>query len=96
MTAKQSTLRMRCFCIAVCLAAGFCSAAALAQQPQQEKQTQQAQPRKQPKQIVTLPSLTAQGFEIKASLGSSLVLQRGKDVWICDMLTIKSSCDPAE
>jgi hypothetical protein len=43
-----------------------------------------------------LPSLAAQGFEINASLGTSLVLQKGKDVWICDVLTIKSSCDAIE
>ncbi len=86
-TAKQSTVRTRWLCIAVLLAAAFYGGPAPAQQPQQ---------RKQPKPLVTLPSLTAQGFEIKASLGSSLVLQKGKDVWICDMLTIKSSCDAAE
>ncbi len=41
---------------------------------------QQQQQRPQEKPTVTLPSLTAQGFEIKAALGSYLVLQKGKDV----------------
>jgi hypothetical protein len=89
MTAKQSAVPTRRHCIAVLLAVGFWTGPAHAQ-------AQQQQQRKQPKPIVTLPSLTAQGFEIKASLGSSLVLQKGKDVWICDMLTIKSNCDAAE
>jgi hypothetical protein len=90
MNARQSTIRTLWVCIGVLVAAGFCGGPARAQQ------TQQPQQRKQPKPIVTLPSLTAQGFEIKASLGSSLVLQKGKDVWICDMLLIKSNCDAAE
>ncbi len=89
MTARRSTVRASCLCIAA-LAAACCVSAAHAQQQQQQQQ------RKGLKPIVTLPSLTAQGFEIKASLGSSLVLQKGKDVWLCDMLTIKSSCDAAE
>ena len=70
------------------LGAGCCIGSAQAQQ--------ERKPQKPQKPIVTLPSLTAQGFEIKASLGTSLVLQKDKDVWICDMLTIRSSCDAAE
>lgn len=89
MTASRSTVRTSYLCI-VALATTCCISAAHAQQQQQQEQ------RKGPRPIVTLPSLTAQGFEIKASLGSSLVLQKGKDVWLCDMLTIKSSCDAAE
>jgi len=58
--------------------------------------TQAQQQHPSQKTFVTLPSLTAQGFDIKASLGTSLVLQKGKDVWLCDMLTIKSNCAPAE
>ncbi len=86
MSAKRPIARASRLCIAT-LAAGFCSGPAHAQQQQ---------PRKPQKPIISLPSLTAQGFEIKASLGSSLVLQKGKDVWLCDMLMIKSSCDPVE
>jgi hypothetical protein len=72
------------FCTVI-IAAGCLAAAA---------QAQQQRPPQKP--TVTLPSLTAQGFEIKAALGSSLVLQKGKDVWLCDMLTIRSSCTAAE
>ncbi len=87
MTARQPTVRASRLCIAA-LATACCIGSAQAEQQQQQRKAQ--------KPLVTLPSLTAQGFEIKASLGSSLVLQKGKDVWICDMLTIKSSCDPAQ
>jgi hypothetical protein len=57
---------------------------------------QAQQKRQQPKPTITLPSLTAQGFEIKASIASYLVLQKGKDVWLCYMLTTRSTCEPAE
>jgi hypothetical protein len=43
-----------------------------------------------------LPALAAQGFEIKAAFASYLVLQKGKDVWLCYMLQTRSSCEPAE
>ncbi len=45
---------------------------------------------------VALPALTAQGFEVKAAFASYLVLQKGKDVWLCYMLQTRSSCEPAE
>jgi len=57
-------------------------------------QAQQQRPAQKP--TVTLPSLTAQGFEIKASVASYLVLQKGKDVWLCYMLATRSTCEPAE
>lgn len=57
-------------------------------------QAQQQHP--PPKQTISLPSLTAQGFEIKAAFNSYLVLQKGKDVWLCYMLQTRSSCEPAE
>jgi hypothetical protein len=43
-----------------------------------------------------LPALTAQGFEVKAAFASYIVLQKGKDVWLCYMLQTRSSCEPAE
>jgi hypothetical protein len=45
---------------------------------------------------VALPALAAQGFEVKAAFASYLVLQKGKDVWLCYMLQTRSSCEPAE
>ncbi|MFZ0423551.1 MAG: hypothetical protein WAL80_11800 [Xanthobacteraceae bacterium] len=48
------------------------------------------------KQKITLPMLAAQGFEVKAMIGSYLVVQRGKDVWLCYMLDTRSDCTPAE
>lgn len=51
-------------------------------------------PPKKPK--IVLPTLAAQGFEVKAAIGSYLVLQRGKDVWLCYMLDTRSDCTPAE
>ncbi len=41
-------------------------------------------------------SLAAQGFEVKATIGSYLVMQRGKDVWLCYMLDTRSDCTSAE
>jgi hypothetical protein len=70
---------------AIALAAGGLSASA---------QTQQPHPPQKPK--ITLPSLAAQGFEVKATIGSYLVVQRGKDVWLCYMLDTRSDCTPAE
>jgi hypothetical protein len=45
---------------------------------------------------VALPALAAQGFEVKAAFASYIVLQKGKDVWLCYMLQTRSSCEPAE
>jgi hypothetical protein len=56
-------------------------------------QTQATPPKKQK---ITLPMLAAQGFEVKATIGSYLVMQRGKDVWLCYMLDTRSDCTPAE
>jgi hypothetical protein len=56
-------------------------------------QTQAPPPKKQK---ITLPALAAQGFEVKATIGSYLVMQRGKDVWLCYMLDTRSDCTPAE
>lgn len=56
-------------------------------------QTQAPPPKKQK---TTLPMLAAQGFEVKATIGSYLVMQRGKDVWLCYMLDTRSDCTPAE
>ena len=55
---------------------------------------QQAAATKRP--TVALPALAAQGFEVKAAFASYLVLQKGKDVWLCYMLQTRSSCEPAE
>jgi hypothetical protein len=75
------------FC-AIALAGGIISASA---------QTQPApQPQPPKKQKVSLPALAAQGFEVKATIGSYLVVQRGKDVWLCYMLDTRSDCTPAE
>jgi hypothetical protein len=71
--------------IASCLIASCLSGSAAAQQ---------AAPTKRP--TVALPALAAQGFEVKAAFASYLVLQRGKDVWLCYMLQTRSSCEPAE
>ena len=40
--------------------------------------------------------LAGQGFEVKATIGSYLVMQRGKDVWLCYMLDTRSDCVVAE
>jgi hypothetical protein len=77
------TRRLR-FC-AVALAAGCLTASAQAQQQRAPQ-----------KPTITLPSLTAQGFEVKAAFGSYLVLQKGKDVWLCYMLETRSTCELAE
>ena len=55
---------------------------------------QQAAATKRP--TVALPALAAQGFEVKAAFACDLVLQKGKDVWLCYMLQTRSSCEPAE
>jgi hypothetical protein len=57
---------------------------------------QTQQPRPQQKKTITLPALAAQGFEVKATIGSYLVLQNGKDVWFCYMLDTRSNCEAAE
>jgi len=57
-------------------------------------QAQQQRPPQKPK--TTVPSLAAQGFEVKAALNSYLVLQKGKDVWLCYMLQVRSTCEPVE
>jgi hypothetical protein len=54
------------------------------------------QPAATKRPTVALPALTAQGFEVKAAFASYLVLQKGKDVWLCYMLQTRSSCEPAE
>jgi hypothetical protein len=51
-------------------------------------------PPKKPK--IFLPALAAQGFDVKAAYGSYIVMQKGKDVWLCYMLDTKSDCTPAE
>ena len=51
-------------------------------------------PPKKPK--IVLPSLAAQGFDVRAAIGSYLVLQKGKEVWLCYMLDTRSDCTPAE
>jgi hypothetical protein len=51
-------------------------------------------PPKKPK--IFLPALAAQGFDVKAAFGSYIVMQKGKDVWLCYMLDTKSDCTPAE
>ena len=71
----------------ITVAAGCFAASATAQ-------TQQQHPTKKP--VITLPSLTAQGFEVKAAYSSYIVLQKGKDVWLCYMLETRSDCMPAE
>jgi hypothetical protein len=54
------------------------------------------QPAATKRSTVALPALAAQGFEVKAAFASYLVLQKGKDVWLCYMLQTRSSCEPAE
>ena len=83
---QRSRVRAACFgAYAIVLAASCVAAFAQAQQkPAPRRPT------------VTLPALTAQGFDIKASVGSYLVLQKGKEVWLCYMLDTRSTCDPAE
>ncbi len=54
------------------------------------------QPAATKRPTVALPALAAQGFEVKAAFASYLVLQKGKDVWLCYMLQTRSSCEPAE
>ena len=71
--------------IAACLIAACLIGSAAAQQPAATKRP-----------TVALPALAAQGFEVKAAFASYLVLQKGKDVWLCYMLQTRSSCEPAE
>jgi hypothetical protein len=71
--------------IASCLIASCLIGPAAAQQPAATKRP-----------TVALPALAAQGFEVKAAFASYLVLQKGKDVWLCYMLQTRSSCEPAE
>jgi hypothetical protein len=71
--------------IAVCPIAACLIGSAAAQQPAATKRPTAA-----------LPALAAQGFEVKAAFASYLVLQKGKDVWLCYMLQTRSSCEPAE
>jgi hypothetical protein len=71
--------------IAGCVIAACLIGSAAAQQPAATKRP-----------TVALPTLTAQGFEVKAAFASYLVLQKGKDVWLCYMLQTRSSCEPAE
>jgi len=71
--------------IAACLIASCLIGSAAAQQPAATKRP-----------TVALPALSAQGFEVKAAFASYLVLQKGKDVWLCYMLQTRSSCEPAE
>jgi hypothetical protein len=71
--------------IAACLVAACLVGSAAAQQPAATKRP-----------TVALPALAAQGFEVKAAFASYLVLQKGKDVWLCYMLQTRSSCEPAE
>jgi hypothetical protein len=54
------------------------------------------QPAATKRPTLALPALAAQGFEVKAAFASYLVLQKGKDVWLCYMLQTRSSCEPAE
>jgi hypothetical protein len=71
--------------IAACPIAACLIGSAAAQQPAATKRPAAA-----------LPALAAQGFEVKAAFASYLVLQKGKDVWLCYMLQTRSSCEPAE
>jgi hypothetical protein len=71
--------------IVSCLIASCPIGPAAAQQPAATKRP-----------TVALPALAAQGFEVKAAFASYLVLQKGKDVWLCYMLQTRSSCEPAE
>ena len=82
--------------LAIVLAATALANAAQAEERSQERAQERTQDRAPKRPTITLPSLTAQGFEVKAALGSNLVLQKGKDVWLCYMLMTRSSCDPAE
>jgi hypothetical protein len=71
--------------VAACLIAACLVGSAAAQQPAATKRP-----------TLALPALAAQGFEVKAAFASYLVLQKGKDVWLCYMLQTRSSCEPAE
>jgi hypothetical protein len=79
-------------------AAGALSTAAQTPQPAPAPAPQHPQQQAQhpQKQKVTLAMLAAQGFEVKATIGSYLVVQRGKDVWLCYMLDTRSDCVVAE
>jgi len=83
---RRSRTREKRFALCAGVLAAGCLAAPA--QAQQERPPQ--------KQKVTLPALAAQGFEVKATINSYLVLQRGKDVWLCYMLDTRSTCEPAE
>jgi hypothetical protein len=73
------------------------SAAAQTPQPAPAPAPHPQQPAQHPqKQKITLAMLAAQGFEVKATIGSYLVMQRGKDVWLCYMLDTRSDCVVAE
>jgi hypothetical protein len=52
-----------------------------------------AQQRERPSAIkrVTLSSLTAQGFEVKAALRDAVMLQKGSDVYWCNLRLAESS-----
>ncbi len=53
---------------------------------------QQPAPQKPPMKTVTLSSLTAEGYEIKAvAKGDGVLVQKGKDVFWCIMHLGKSS-----
>jgi hypothetical protein len=80
----KDRLRPHTLCLSLCIAAiamGCLTASA---------QT----PPKKPK--IFLPALAAQGFDVKAAYGSYIVMQKGKDVWLCYMLDTRSDCTPAE
>ena len=80
----KDRLRPRAFCLFLC--AGAIAVGCLAASAQT--------PPKKPK--IFLPALAAQGFDVKAAFGSYIVLQKGKDVWLCYMLDTRSDCTPAE
>jgi hypothetical protein len=80
----KDRLRPRTLCLSLCapaIAMGCLAASA---------QT----PPKKPK--IFLPALAAQGFDVKAAYGSYIVMQKGKDVWLCYMLDTRSDCTPVE
>ncbi len=80
----KDRLRRRTLCLFLCIAAIATGCLAASAQT----------PPKKPK--IFLPALAAQGFDVKAAYGSYIVLQKGKDVWLCYMLDTKSDCTPAE
>jgi hypothetical protein len=85
--------------ICTALAGGTLIAAAQTPPPAAAPAPAQQRPQQQPhpqKQKVTLSMLAAQGFEVKATINSYLVVQRGKDVWLCYMLDTRSDCVAAD